>query len=152
MDCDLRLPLEREDFRTSANLDRAKRAPSKRILIVEDEPLIAMELEELLNSTGFAVVGPVGTIGGALQAISSQQIDAALLDANLNGLPVDDIAVALTRKNIPFAFATGHDRDGLPKSFAAAPIIGKPFNHADVVATVSDILQPQALVLRSREV
>lgn len=110
-----------------------------------------MELEELLSSTGFIVVGPAGTVRGALHLIATEMIDAALLDANLGGKPVDDVAAALTRKNVPFAFATGHDREGLPRSFAAAPILRKPFNPAEVVATVADILEPQGLSLRARE-
>ncbi len=125
-------------------------ADNGRILIVEDEPLIALELEQALIATGFSVVGPVGTVGGALKLIETEQVDAALLDANLAGHPVDEVAAALTRANIPFAFATGHDREGLPQSFASAPILRKPFNSAEVVAMVSDIMRrPDAQPLRA---
>jgi hypothetical protein len=54
-------------------------------------------------------------------------LDAALLDANLHGKPVDEIAAALTQRNVPFAFVTGYGRDSLPASFRTAPVISKPF-------------------------
>jgi CheY-like chemotaxis protein len=149
--CDIKLPLEEEQSsRTQSNL--APRSIGRRILIVEDEPLIAMELEEVLTSTGFSIVGPAATVSAALRMIATEAFDAALLDANLGGQPVDEIAAALTRKNVPFVFATGHDRDGLPRSFAAAPILRKPFNPAEVAATVAEILEPAALALRARDV
>lgn len=150
--CDIRLPLEPEKARGNGEASAAFEPRSKRILIVEDEPLISLELEELLTSTGFTVVGPAGTLNKALHLVATETFDAALLDANLGGQPVDEIAAALTRKGIPFAFATGHDREGLPRSFAAAPILRKPFNRAEVVATVSAILQPGPLSLRARQV
>jgi PAS domain S-box-containing protein len=148
--CGISLPLEGDQDALPMQERNSTRADNGRILIVEDEPLIALELEQALIATGFSVVGPVGTVGGALKLIETEQVDAALLDANLAGHPVDEVAAALTRANIPFAFATGHDREGLPQSFASAPILRKPFNSAEVVAMVSDIMRrPDAQPLRA---
>ncbi len=149
--CEISLPLESDQQAIPPSESASTRADNGRILVVEDEPLIAMELEQALIATGFSVAGPVGTIGGALKLIETDKVDAALLDANLAGHPVDEVAAALTRANIPFAFATGHDREGLPQSFASAPILRKPFNSAEVVAMVADIMRPPAArPLRSR--
>ena len=83
---------------------------TKRILIVEDEPLIAMDIEGTLGTHGYAVVGPVGTLAGALEHVEQGGFDAALIDANLDGEPVGELAAALTAKDIPFAFVTGYTR------------------------------------------
>jgi CheY-like chemotaxis protein len=124
--CEISLPLpeaERqiEDICASADgfsiLRQEQPAPllrGKRILLVEDEPLIAMEIEAELLSAGCEVVGPAGTLAGALRLIAEISCDAALLDANLGGQPVDALAAALTQKGVPFAFATGYGRDALP--------------------------------------
>ena len=74
----------------------------KRFLVVEDEPMIALDIVAGLESAGVAVEGPVGSVEDALRAIENALIDGALLDANLRGEPVGDIAAALTRRNIPF--------------------------------------------------
>lgn len=149
--CSIRLPLERAGAVSMGKATSGAARRAKRILVIEDEPLISMELEQLLISTGFTVVGPVGTVSKALEAVAIESFDAALLDANLGGQPVDEIAAALTQKNVPFAFATGHDRDGLPRRYAAAPILRKPFNPAEVIATVSEILTPETLWRRTNK-
>lgn len=105
----------------------AKPLAGKRFLIVEDEPLVAMDIGAQLTDAGAAVLGPAGNTSSALTLIEQEQFDAALLDANLGGQPVDDVAAALTRKNIPFAFVSGYGRDSLPKPFSAAELLSKPF-------------------------
>jgi hypothetical protein len=59
-----------------------------------------------------------------------QSADAALLDGNLNGRPVDDIAAALTRRNVPFAFVTGYGRESVPPAFGAVTLLAKPFGQS----------------------
>jgi len=148
--CEIKLPLgDQHGTSSSANSSDSN---TKRVLVVEDEPLIAMELEEILAEAGFSVVGPVGTVQSALNLIGSEAVDVALLDANLGGAPVDEIAASLTRKRIPFAFATGHGRDGLPRSFAAAPLVGKPFNAELVLSTVARMLDRKTLPLRGHDI
>jgi DNA-binding response OmpR family regulator len=73
----------------------------KRILIVEDEPLLSMDMEASLMEAGCEVRGPAGTLGKARQLIAGMDCDAALLDANLAGQSVDELAVALLRASKP---------------------------------------------------
>lgn len=101
---------------------------AKRFLIVEDEPLVAMDIVDQLEHAGAKIVATCGTPSAALAWIAQSQIDAVLLDANLGGAPVDDIAAELTRRNIPFAFVSGYGRSSLPVSFASAEALMKPFS------------------------
>lgn len=114
----------------------------KRILVVEDEPLVALDVVASLESEGVTGVGPAGTAAAALRLIETEEVDAALLDANLKGRPVDEIAAALTRRNIPFAFVTGYDRDSLPRAFRAAPMVSKPFTPEELLAAAERLMSP----------
>src|SRR5690606_21322905 len=73
----------------------------KRVLVVEDEPLIAMDIAATLSEAGCIVVGPASTDEKARQLIEEKALDLALLDANLNGKPAEDVAALLTRRGIP---------------------------------------------------
>ena len=113
----------------------------KRLLVVEDEPLVALDLIATLESQGMTAIGPAGTPQTALELLESGgQIDAALLDANLNGRPVDDIAAALIRRGTPFAFVSGYDRQSLPVAFREAPLIGKPWTPTALLDTVDTLI------------
>src|SRR3546814_6645 len=112
----------------------------KRILIVEDEILIAMETEAQLEAMGCEVVGPAPTVDAAIRLVEDSGMDAALVDANLAGNPVHELAAVLAQKRIPFAFATGYGRDGLPSGFDDVPVLAKPFSPASLRRTVLDLL------------
>ena len=120
--------------------DRA-RLHGKRVLVAEDEPLIAMELETMLRDSGVSVVGPAGDVAHALHIAQTQACDAALLDANLAGEPADELAALLTRKGIPFAFITGYGAQALPEAFRKAPLINKPFRREEIAAALLDLIQ-----------
>jgi PAS domain S-box-containing protein len=150
--CEMRLPLPRDhDPRfgeaapvrfpggPAAATGRAELA-GKRILLVEDEPLVAMDLEELIRSAGCRIAATVASIAAAKDAVDSIPCDAALLDANLGGETVDEIAAALTRKGIPFAFATGHGPEAMPAAFREVPVIGKPFDPEQVLAVLAALM------------
>ncbi len=122
----------------------------KRVLIVEDEPLVAMELADHLAEAGAEIVGPVGNVPDALILIGREQFDAALLDANLAGMPVDDVAAALTRKNVPFAFVSGYGPESLPRSFAAAATLSKPFSAQQLLQLAAQLLDERADALRPK--
>jgi PAS domain S-box-containing protein len=110
-----------------ASGERRQRGPGgRRVLVVEDEPLIAMDIAASLGDAGFDVVGPAGRIDEAIQLIAKSDFDGAFLDANLGGRSVDELAAALTRRNIPFAFITGYGRESLPAAFASGPMLTKP--------------------------
>ncbi len=110
-----------------------------RVLIVEDAVLLALELETGLSEAGASVVGPAYELDEAL-ALLDQPIDAAVLDANLNGHSVLPVAEILAERGIPFVFATGYgDNGGAPGGFNA-PVIRKPYDVTQVAAAVAALL------------
>lgn len=111
-----------------------------RFLVIEDEPLIGLDLVSALEDAEALVEGPVGTIEKALELINGAPPDGALLDANLHGKPVDAVAQALAQRNVPFMFVTGHGRDGLPEAFRDATVLRKPFNHAQIVKSAAQLV------------
>jgi PAS domain S-box-containing protein len=123
----------------------------KRILVVEDEPLISMELSGILTDAGCEVVGPAGTLENASHLIETERFDAALLDVSLAGRMVDDLAVALTRQNHPFAFVTGYGREELPPAFKEGLVVAKPFNDEQLLMTVRRLIFPGPSVVSLRE-
>jgi CheY-like chemotaxis protein len=80
----------------------------KRVLVVEDEAIIAMMLEEMLVELGASVVGPAASIPEACNLIEAQPIDAAVLDVNIRSERIDPIAELLRARRVPFVFATGY--------------------------------------------
>lgn len=101
---------------------------SIRILVVEDQPLIAMDLEDLLTSRGYAVLGPKSTVAEALDCLGRETPDAALIDIDLRGERSYEVGAELRRRGVPFAFATGTVGCGdLPAEFAEIPVIRKPW-------------------------
>src|SRR5262245_51211685 len=87
---------------------RERRSTMKRsVLIVEDEPIVALEIESLLARAGFAIQGCAGSIEKALALVDDRHCDAAVLDANLRGRSVGPVAAALQRRGTPFLFVSG---------------------------------------------
>jgi PAS domain S-box-containing protein len=123
----------------------------RRILIVEDEPLLAMELETNLNALGCKTLRSAATLNAAKAAIGDSGCDAALVDVNLGGRQADELAVALTRKNIPFAFVTGYGREGLPAGFKEVAILSKPFAKEELLVVLAQLLQLSSDVVRLRD-
>ena len=125
-------------FETTPRTDRPTDLRGSRVLIVEDAVLLALELETGLSDAGAEVVGPAYELAEAM-ALLGGHIDAAVLDANLNGLSVHPVAEALAARGIPFVFATGYGDTGAPLGFDA-PIIRKPYDVTQVAAAVSALL------------
>ena len=98
----------------------------KRILVVEDEALIAVMVEDMLAELGSVVVGPAATIPAALALVKSEVIDAAVLDVNVRGERIDPVAEALFARGVPVLFATGYGEVRLAKAHKAA-VIDKPY-------------------------
>jgi PAS domain S-box-containing protein len=113
----------------------------KRFLVIEDEPLIALDIVAGLEGAGVNVEGPIGSLKEALRAVEKGSFDGVLLDANLRGEPVDEIAAALTRRNIPFVFVTGYGRQALPESFARSAVLTKPFTLEQLLHTASQLAE-----------
>jgi CheY-like chemotaxis protein len=164
--CEIKLPLP-EAARSAAGDAAAPKtsgapsllaAPSdhhtlhgKRILLIEDEPLVAMDVESTLTAAGCKVVGQAATLERAKQLIEEADCDAALVDVNLAGQPVDELATLLTRKNRPFAFVTGYGREALPAGFRGAVVLSKPFGADQLLATVEVLLYQPASVIQFRQ-
>jgi CheY-like chemotaxis protein len=107
----------------------------KRILVVEDQYLIAMELDSMLRELGFEVVGPACRLRQAMDILQrDDEIDAAVLDINVAGVLVYPIADVLAERQTPFAFATGYADTILPDRFAGSPFLRKPFTSEQVRA------------------
>jgi PAS domain S-box-containing protein len=137
-----------------AAADQRRTLEGKRILVIEDEPLVSMEMEANLAAAGCEIVGPAATLDRARTLVETAEYDAALVDVNLKGEPVDELATLLTKKNLPFAFVTGYGRDALPPGFRGAVVLGKPFSMDQLLATTEVLLyQPSSVVqLRHKKI
>lgn len=111
-----------------------------RVLIIEDEPLVTLDIEMHLTGAGCGVVGPAPSIDRAIRLIEMGEFDFALVDANLHGEQVEPVAEMLVERDIPFCFATGYGRDGLPEKFRAYPVLAKPFSGEQMLAQIAQIL------------
>ena len=100
-----------------------------RLLLVEDEALVAMMMEDLLDSLGCDVLASVRSVEEGLQAVDAigDQLDGAILDVSLGDEAVYPVAEALERRGVPFAFATGYDAGSLDPRYAHRPTLAKPF-------------------------
>ncbi|MBW4330878.1 response regulator [Stakelama sp. CBK3Z-3] len=103
-------------------------ADLQKIFVVEDEPLIAMMLEDFLDMLGKQAVGSADTVASALEQVESGGMDAAILDVHLRGGEKSwPVAEALARNNIPFILATGGSGEMIDPAFRDRPILAKPF-------------------------
>lgn len=98
----------------------------RKVLIVEDRYLIAAELADYVRDLGAEVVGPTPSVARATELISSQRVDIALLDINLDGETVFGVAELLLERAAPFVFLTGYDTDVLPPRWRDCPQLTKP--------------------------
>jgi two-component SAPR family response regulator len=115
----------------------------RRILIVEDEFLLAMELELLLLQRGCLVVGPVSSVGHALALLHGEPPDAALLDVNLRGERATPVAAALQARRVPFVLITGYTRRQLSEpELRDAPRIDKPVSSRALCRAMTEALEP----------
>ncbi|WEX76159.1 response regulator [Sinorhizobium numidicum] len=108
-----------------------------RVLIVEDEWLIAEDHAASLREAGYQVVGPVPSVKTALQAIEKQEIDLALLDIQLRNETSLPVAERLNAKGVPFAFLTGYSDEKLPPDLKDREVIPKPVDAAFLAAAVA---------------
>jgi CheY-like chemotaxis protein len=120
-----------------------------RFLVVEDEPLIALQLVGSLETAGADGVRSVGTEEEALQVIENDDFDCVLLDANLHE-PADKIAATLTRHCMPFIFITGYGRGNLPLSFRQAQALDKPVSDRQLLEAIMKLLSPSGSVAQLR--
>ncbi len=97
-----------------------------RVLLVEDEALVAMMIQDTLTEFGFQVIGPCRTASEALAAARNSHFDAAVLDINLGDGLVYTVAEILGKRGVPFVFVTGYDADSVDARFSGVPVLQKP--------------------------
>jgi CheY-like chemotaxis protein len=116
----------------------------RRVLVVEDEMMVAWLLEDMLADLGCAVVGPAGSVNQALAMIDAgEAIDVAVLDVNLNGQTSYPVADALAARGVPFVFSTGYDKDRLLEDYRTFPVLQKPYHQSELGDTLAKLLSPQ---------
>ena len=121
-----------------------------RFLVVEDEPLIALQLVGSLETAGAERVRSVGSEEEALEVIENDDFDCVLLDANLHGRSVDRIAATLTRHRMPFIFITGYGRENLQLSFRQAQTLDKPVSERQLLEAITKLLSITGSVAQLR--
>ncbi len=111
-----------------------------RILLVEDETMIAMLVEDMLEDLGHNLAAVTGRLEEALTLIGSEAFDLAILDLNLGGILTYPVADVLREKSIPFIFATGYGSSGLKEAYSDLPTLQKPFNQEDLSQAITATL------------
>ena len=112
----------------------------RRILIVEDEFIIALSTKEMLTEIGAIVIGPAASIADGLSLAKSEMIDAAVLDMNIRGDRIDPVVDVLTARNVPIVYTTGYG-EGTANQINGAPSLGKPYTSRMLADAVSRVLK-----------
>jgi CheY-like chemotaxis protein len=115
-----------------------------RAFVVEDEALVLMTLEDMLADLGCQVVATATRVEEALRLARDIAADVALLDVNVAGVRIDPVAELLAARGIPIVFVTGYEAPSLPQGLARTARVGKPFQAADLVRGVRQVLAPVA--------
>ena len=115
-----------------------------RVLVMEDEWIIAEQLESTLTEGGFEVVGPVGRIDAAISLLEDGSIEAAVLDINLHDQPTFGFATRLAASDIPFVFVSGYSKVNLPAALRTRPLLQKPVDPVVLRDCLCTLLPPTA--------
>jgi DNA-binding NtrC family response regulator len=111
----------------------------KKVLIVEDEALIAMLFEDILEDAACQIVGPAMNVRQAMELAEAAEIDVAVLDVNLNGEPSFPVAALLQSRGVPLVFSSGYGSQGLPPEWQNRPTLPKPFTSDEVIDTLARV-------------
>jgi CheY-like chemotaxis protein len=111
----------------------------QRVLIVEDEIVVALFLEDLLAEFGYEVAGVAARLEEAMARAEAPDFAVAVLDVHLNGRDVFPLADRLAERGLPFIFATGYGARGIPERHASRPVLQKPFLPADLNHTLAGL-------------
>ena len=117
--------------------------PRCRVLIVEDEAVIAMLVEDMVSDFGSEVVGPVCKFAEALRFARDAELDAAILDINVGGAVIFPVADVLQERGIPLIFATGYGARAIPQRFCDSPTLPKPFSYESLATALRTVLADQ---------
>jgi DNA-binding response OmpR family regulator len=111
-----------------------------RILVIEDEPFIAADIEHTLTDAGFVIAGSAAKFTDALELAKSLDFDAAILDANLAGISAGPVATELGRRGIPYIVLSGYSLEQQPEEMRNSHLLTKPFNPVQLVSTLRRVL------------
>jgi CheY-like chemotaxis protein len=114
----------------------------RRILLVEDEALVAIMMRDMLTDLGYSVVGPVGDRAAALVAARQADIQGAILDLNLRGETTYPVADELIQRGVPFVFLTGYDRGVIDRHYAEVPLMQKPVDEQTLQRALAIFAEP----------
>lgn len=115
------------------------------VFVVEDESLVALNLEDMLADLGCTVVGPAMRLARAAEMVAGgMSADVAVLDVNLAGEQVFPVAAMLCERGVPVVFTTGYDRDGLPAEWHERPILQKPYTMEEVARAIRHAVAARA--------
>ena len=126
--------------RSAQQLEDAKELEGMRVFVVEDEGLVAMSVEDMLSDLGYKVAAQASNLSEAMDKAKAGGFEVALLDVSLNGKQVFPVAEFLSERGIPFAFASGYGRSGLPERFCNRPVVPKPFLIEELSAALESAL------------
>lgn len=112
----------------------------RRILVVEDEMLVAALLQDMLAELGCVVIGPAATVDEALARIETDALDAAVLDVNLGGQMSYPVADALLARHVPFVLSTGYPSSRLQEGYRSFPALQKPYHVSELRDALADVL------------
>ncbi|MBZ9673228.1 response regulator [Mesorhizobium sp. B2-1-8] len=115
-----------------------------RVLVVEDEWLIAEDVASELRAAGYPVVGPVSSVAAALQLVEADKVDVALLDIQLNAETSLPVAEVLLARGTPFAFVTGFGERDVPAPFRSCKFVAKPASETDILTAVAELASLRA--------
>ncbi|WP_260483657.1 response regulator [Sphingomicrobium flavum] len=109
----------------------------RRILLVEDSPVISLDTEDKLKAEGYFVVGPAYDMNAAIDFARNEQIDAALVDLNIRGQKSFDVLQILDERDIPYCIISGYADWTMPKEYEPRPRLQKPFDKDALLETVA---------------
>ena len=115
-----------------------------RILVVEDQAPIALQLEDMLIESDCEVVGPASRVGQALDLLNEQPVDAAVLDLNIAGELVYPVADALDARRLPYIFSTGYSPSDLAAPYQCRRVLQKPFSRRVFIKAMRETLQQRS--------
>jgi CheY-like chemotaxis protein len=138
-----RLSHESEPMSPAGTIVDTTALAGRKVLVVEDEPLIAMMIEDMLDDLGCTLVGSAANLQQALSIAEVETIDVALLDMNLNGTSSVPIADRLAERRVPFVFATGYGAEGRAAAHNGAPVLKKPFDQGELARALNEAFKPK---------
>jgi CheY-like chemotaxis protein len=116
----------------------------KRVLVVEDEPMIRLLLDDMLTDLGYSMAAEAGRLDEALAVAKQGEFDVAILDVNLNGQPITPVVDVLVERGVPFVFVSGYARRGIPEAHSQIPLLQKPFQADGLARALASVARKAA--------